>query len=236
MSTEFDRSYGIQPEVHENTRKILIDNLHKPFKSEQLIVAFENLAVKIVNDLEGYDTIVGDDISGRLPTMVISSLATRKRFQLNLGKPRILYYDAGSNLYNHSEICKSNPKVIEEISKDIEKHKSKINKALIVTENIYSGKSMNRLIEIFQEHKIKPDVCTITMCLRDITFPNKLFFGDMYSASGSIFYMNPFLSGVKSVPDSAFSVPDDKIDHQKLHRVAMQNMKLLTNYLWRIIE
>lgn len=214
----------------------LIENIHYPFIDRSLIKAFENLARNLKQDLHKYDTLIGDDISGRLPTLVIASLLRQKRKQMNLTPPKVFFINAGSNL----SYRRSHDETAGKLSVLIKNNKHRSEKALIVTEYIDTGDSVLALLEELKIHDIEPDVCTVSTRSQLERYakeiPGKLIVGAETSAIGVDFFNSVSLSGLRSTDSSpvAERLTDPKrISEANLARVDMQ---LLADYLWGIIE
>lgn len=95
MQELYDSMLRIIPRKHGEGYGHLMEKLHFPFDSEQLMVSFENLSRQLKPHLQSYNAIVGDDISGRLPTLIVARLANRKMTQAGLAKPSVYFINAG---------------------------------------------------------------------------------------------------------------------------------------------
>jgi len=185
----------------------MIENLHPPFNRRDTVEAFENLARKIKPFLHTYNVTIGDDVSGRLPTLVIADLARRKRRELNLPPPFIFLINAGSNLTNYetAEIVK--PKIAEIIKTNKDRYKGKV---LIVTEYACTGYSIGALVDEFLKQNIKPDLCVLGSNadfskIRGLENINIFKGSPKHDGASYAFYGFPRLTGVSSTPGSAYS-------------------------------
>jgi hypothetical protein len=117
------------------------------FKELELLILplIEKLKENI--DKAEYDMLIGDDASGRIPTLILRGIINERS-----GGPEIrTRFVAGGQLRSSAELKDT----IRKIKPEIEK------KALIVTEYISSGKSMEQLSNILKELEISFDIATL---------------------------------------------------------------------------
>jgi hypothetical protein len=218
-------------------RENLIKKLHNPFNREYVVEAFEHLILQLGPLIHEYDTIIGDDVSGRLPTLVIADLARKKRSQMELPSPQVFFINAGSNVKDFDK----SPKTLPLIRDLIKKHASHNRKILIVTEYVATGDSISILADEFRKQNLKPDLCILDSSYDPIIINSladyKIFLGVVKGGCGGQFHNNPSLTGLHSVdysPTAAkylsrYLTKDDIVE-------ARRDMKLLANYLWQTIE
>lgn len=106
-----------------------------------------------------YDMILGDDASGRIPTLVLQKFIAEAYKRDGVKPPETLFYAAGSRRDPEDRDL-----VYKKISEDLKRKKAKIKehkKALIVTEYIASGSSMDEFIKSAKDAGIDCDVATL---------------------------------------------------------------------------
>lgn len=123
-------------------------------KSAEALV--QQLKEKIDN--EEYDMLIGDDVSGRIPTLILRGVINERRHQLSKDKSSQVNeiptkFIVGGRAYDVENT--------EEIIKFLEKIKPQIKKkALLVTEYMDSGKGMDKMARAFNRAGIDFDVAT----------------------------------------------------------------------------
>lgn len=219
-------------------RRGLIDKLNHPFNDKSLVRAFEVLTIRLKPFIHSYDTIIGDDISGRLPTLVIAELARKKRDQMGLMPPQIFFINAGSNVSIPINAEKTLPKI-----RDLIKNHTRVNrKILIITEYVYSGDSISGLANEFRKQNLKPDLCILDS-VADPDFINSLagykkFVGAVGGDSAAPFYLNSWLTGLLSVGCSPIAAKRGAYSYEQEASTiqARRDMKLIAAELWKLIE
>ncbi len=218
-------------------RENIIKKLHNPFNREYVVEVFEHLILQLGPTIHEYDTIIGDDVSGRLPTLVIADLARKKRSQMELPSPQIFFINAGSNVTDFDKSQKTLP-LIRDL---IKKHASNDRKILIVTEYVATGDSISILADEFRKQNLKPDLCILDSSYDPVIINSlkdyKIFLGAVKGGCGGRFHENPSLTGLHSVDCSPtatkflsrFLTKDDIIE-------ARRDMKLIASELWKLIE
>lgn len=224
----------MEKDFEQTERQLLIEKLHPPFNTEACVAAFESLGNQLKDSLHEYDTIIGDDISGRLPTIVFAELAKRKREQLGLTPPQVLYINAGSN-FSNDRLLPESSKQVAELIKSI----AKPTKSLIVTEYIDTGDSISAFVKVLEQLGISTDVCSLSTKDKLYKYqegvPTKLLIGSESSKTGEVFTFNYGLTGLKSTYGSITAEPRSRIDEQGV-KIAKADMSLIADYLWKIIE
>ena len=110
-----------------------------------------------------YNIVIGDDASGRVPTLVLSGLIREINQQDNLEPPKVLFFAAGRR--DSKRIEKKVKRGITEHLLGLEK-KGEINpeksRALIVTEHMDTGKSLEYLTEAVKAAGLSCDAASLT--------------------------------------------------------------------------
>lgn len=178
--------------------RTLVASLEKPmFKiCDELKPGFEN---------QDYGIIVGDDTSGRVPTLAVKGVSDYISEKVGAEKVPTVFLQAGTKVNDED--------IVEQLKARVLPSKDKLGgkKALIVTEYIQSGKSINRLMNIFSTHGVSFDVVSISVSseldLAKLNMPegSKLVLGEITPYSQS-FWKRPELSGLSRKVDSSASV------------------------------
>ena len=214
----------------------MTEKLHPPFNTEAVISAFSNLAEAIKPFLHNYNVIIGDDVSGRLPTLVIANLAGKRRRQMGLSNPSVFFINAGASitLAGRPEIT------LPKIAGIISQHRSPNQNILIVTEFVGTGASLAALANEFRRQGIIPDLCVLNShndpALIDSLKGYRIYCGSSKNNVGSLFYKNTALTGVKSPFTSSIAArllltPDGRAQVIQ----AREDMKTIANEVWEKI-
>lgn len=181
------------------------------FKEPNLIEALVNLVIKLESKLPNYDTILSDDASGRLVSLMLRKIIKNKRAELKKKPPQIFFLATGRHSRGEEEI---NLAVNEFISK---KSKKNLGKTLLVTEFIFKGKSISSIIEILNKNKVDFDLAAVSI-LRDPAtyqdlnkdvkniFQNKFYYGQIGDAAMDIYKTFEY-SGVYKDPSKTSPFP-----------------------------
>jgi adenine/guanine phosphoribosyltransferase-like PRPP-binding protein len=171
-----------------------------PFKAPE---ALARLLLELRDKISDYDTILCDDTSGRLPAIFLKKIMDKKREEQGKNLVRLKFVAAGK-LY--SPLFYKIHEFIKEKNKE-----ENWQKVLVVTDHIFSGESMRKLVDILEEENIDFDVAAITAYrekhdkkyehdpCKDPKILQRLYFGSAISeneASFSPFYQKPRATGV----------------------------------------
>lgn len=160
-------------------------------ESEQLykteVASLEKPMTVIVDQLKpnlesaAYSLIIGDDTSGRLPALVLHQVADVVYERHGLPKMPTVFIQAGRNIED------------EEVRRQVEGLKAKYasktegKKALLVTDYVRSGGTMQRLTELFSQNGINFDVATLDMDEPEETYRQR----GVFSPNTTVFSGNP---------------------------------------------
>jgi adenine/guanine phosphoribosyltransferase-like PRPP-binding protein len=183
----------------------------KNIESGNLIAKFEPLLSKLAPAIKNheYDLIVGDDASGRLPTLVLSSIFKKVYEQDKCELPKTIFLATGRISIDEDEEEKKN-KVIEHLKNLIQQKQINApdpdSRTLLVTEQIHSGGTISRLIEMFQEVGfLNIDVAALATLHKEFyekqefrkKFPQtRLYVGFDQQYGSEVFHKKPSISGV----------------------------------------
>lgn len=180
-----------------------IESIRKPFLS-----LVEKLKESI--DAETYDTLIGDDASGRIPTLALRNVMAERMRQVhpNLSpeedRERLkTYFVAGGRINTNTEGLKE---FFEKIKPTVKK------RALFVTEYIATGESMKRIGEILEKEQIPFDIATLGFVVdqyaqreeevRNFLVRHKIFSGEYTGPTGTPdIYGAHRLAGVEKYPN-----------------------------------
>lgn len=172
------------------------------YKTE--VSTLEEPLLKIAQELKPhleageYSLIIGDDTSGRLPTLVVHNLADYISEHQNLPKLPTVFVQAGRKIgYKHLK------KQVEDL-----KNRYKVpqtSRALVVTESVSSGESINILLDELLTAGIATDLVSVVISGEEeyyrhqelIPEETRLFYGyQEYYATPKI-WSKPTLTGLK---------------------------------------
>jgi hypothetical protein len=166
--------------------------------------AIVNLSFKLKEKLPSYDTIISDDASGRLPSLlfykIINNLKTGTDSEQ---KSAQLFFISGGTLVEDS--IKKEELKLENIKKFLSS--KKLGKVLVVTEFIMTGESMEKIARILDELGVSFDIATISLdrsfnAKKHPAVASRLYFGaettgkTAEGSAGLNFWMQPSYSGV----------------------------------------
>lgn len=113
-----------------------------------------------------YDLIIGDDVSGRLPTLVIGGLFKKIYKKDKISPPQILFLSgSGINTFKEKGELETKATAISQYLRDlIDKKKIKLskNKALLTTESMLGGITANYLSRGIKGAGLSCDIATLS--------------------------------------------------------------------------
>lgn len=222
------------------------DNMEIEKEFESSRAAFEKLSKQLMPALKEhkYNIVIGDDASGRVPTLVLSGLIREINQQDKLKPPKVLFFAAGRR--ESERIKKKVKRGITEYLLGLEK-KGEINpeesRALIVTEHMDTGKSLEYLTEAVKAAGLFCDAASLTseLNIEDYKFNkskklqgSKLYIGEQKEWTPP-FYGSPELSGVvkKERKAKIFSEPTRGVERVEETR---KNTKDMIDHLLRLYK
>jgi len=237
---------GILRNEYDDYVEMLGSEMMNDWRNKTDIVrGLSRLLLELKEKITDYDTILCDDTSGRLPSRFLKYLMDAKHEQENKNPIRLKFVASG----------KTNNPDFDKIHEFVKAKKEEENwgKVLIVTDHIFTGKSMEKLTDILEEENIDFDIASVTVWRekRDPGYQfdpcqnpkilKRLYFGDSVSefdAERPPFYYLPYLTGVTKDPNdrlgSPHSVPSG-LSPAHLNR-ARKDMKMLAEELYKLVE
>lgn len=176
---------------------------------EALREPFFRLTEKLKGDIESgtYDMLIGDDASGRLPTVALRNIFAERMRKLHPDlspeEDRSMlktYFVAGGRPVNHAQYEKVH-EFFQKIAPEVKK------RALVVTEYVATGESIARLGRLLEEENVPFDIATISFMIdgldersadvKDFFMRHKIFAGEhVTNASAPAVYEQHHLAGV----------------------------------------
>ena len=164
-------------------------------------------------DQGSYDLIVGDDASGRIPTLILRNVIKEIYHDKGFQIPYTAFV-AGSRFIHEPRIPEKTEQLTQRIKKVGEWHDGS-NRALIVTDTIGGGLSLKPLYDALRENNIEYDIATLSLAhMPEMTdemrerveqsMGGKLYFG--HTGVPRI-YGRHDLAGVEKTPEEVFARP-----------------------------
>lgn len=104
------------------------------------------LAIELKDRLPEYDTVLSDDASGRIPSLILKDLIDRKREGVQRSKSRI-YFIAGGKKMDAAAVRSF-----------LSEKKAGLGKTLLVTDYIASGKSIDAIAAMLEDEHVDFDI------------------------------------------------------------------------------
>lgn len=228
-------------EENELLKKVDFDKLKaelrvlgRNFEDNRPLESLARLLIRTKENLSGYDSIVSDDTSGRLISLIFRNIIDRKRSKNE--KEPIKAFFVGS-LDDRKELFQD----------FLKKNKDNLGRTLLVTEFIKTGESIKPIAEALKEEKIDFDLGAVSVAgvlgdteLYPPVIRDHLYFGGM-NDSGSGFHGLQALSGVeKSMEDTFFPQAlwksgDERYDQESIN-AAREDVKMVAEEFYKLVE
>lgn len=145
-----------------------IEQDKKEYHSEDFRIAepyFDRLVAELLPAIRSheYSTIVGDDSSGRVATLVLRKFIAEAYKRDGVESPKTIFYAGGYTKDPRGGRDYKNPKVFDAIAEDFKKVKKDSGKVLIVTEYIIRGATMDNLVFALAQSGAECEVATLAM-------------------------------------------------------------------------
>ncbi len=125
------------------------------------VASIEEPMVKICNELAPnfakgtYGLIVGDDTSGRLPTLAIRAVGSQISMREGASVPTTVFLQSGRYIERDFEVEKQFAQRVLNQEEVFDK------KTLLVTDYIKTGKTLKRLVELFKTNGVSFDIAAV---------------------------------------------------------------------------
>ncbi len=204
-----EQTKSIEAPIGENSRNKAegfeypeIEELREPIQE-----IIKQLRSKIEKGEYGY--VVGDDASGRIPALIVSSFLKKVYEEKGLGSPKTFFFATGRS--NTTDV---NDWKLAEIAKSVEDFfetnpdNNRNNKVLLVSEYIATGQSLGIICDALKKEKIAYDIATVSSAFPDDVEDTQdrlgaTIYDGVYSSLPSVYsnlpsvYSKKYISGVQ---------------------------------------
>ncbi|MBT6691200.1 hypothetical protein HOB10_02630 [Candidatus Parcubacteria bacterium] len=135
------------------------------FKVQEIIEELRDPLSKIIEQVlekikQGkYGLIIGDDASGRIPTIILSRFMNKVSNHLNTAKPKVGFFTGSSGLT--SKQIESKKEAIKESVDKSDVDLGDDNEVLVVTDTVATGASVAPIFQALKEMGVNTEVATI---------------------------------------------------------------------------
>ncbi len=199
---DFDK---LQSKLNKKSVFLLDRDLY--FNEEDLFLkALARLIYELKPNIEEYDTILSDDASGRLVSLLIRKIANEARKFLDKKPIKAFFIASGRRFddYNKEQLGWQEREMA--VKKFLIENSHKFGKTLVVTEQIVEGQSIEILAPLLQDAGIKFDVAAASVAetafrhgvdyfLRE-KFNSQLYYGEVGNHAAVAQYNTPEAMGV----------------------------------------
>ncbi len=187
-----------------SVESMAIGELHAPLR---------NIFVQLHEHIDkgDYQLIIGDDASGRTPTLIVEKALKKISQTRGLPEPKVLFFAGSRAMEMAKEIKAKKEGIVKEIDRAERNWKKDWDhtRALIVTDTIGTGVSLKPLCDALKEYNISYDIATIGLMGNRETL-GKFLGGRVVDGDSSrsipLIYSSP-QSGVRKNPLDIFSKP-----------------------------
>ncbi|MFH0892619.1 MAG: hypothetical protein V1867_07665 [Candidatus Falkowbacteria bacterium] len=197
-----------------------------------IIKALARLVFELKDRLAYYDTILSDDASGHILSLILRDVIKKKKESLGQKGPQTFFIACGRH-----ESKKFESKVEEFV---ISKKKN-MGRALLVTEYIDSGRSITSVVKMLEKNNIDFDVASLSAEYRlngegyRKELKRHLIVGEDGSNTGLGFYSTGFTGVKKGKKPSAHPIIDGDDKREDVVN-ARKDAKLIAEELYKLTE
>ena len=218
--------------------KTLVDKLEIEFQKPLAVVeALARLVLELKDELPNYDTILSDEVSGRIPSLLLGNILEKVREREGKKEPNTYFISAGRH---------ADPRIESYVDKFIKKKKNKFGKTLLVTEFIDTGNSIEKITNILTEQDVDFNIASVSISekLREATKKTnlskesikKLRVGKEESYIGLEFYAKEFIGVEKTASsNNAYPVANIFRNQEKVNKVR-KDMETVADELYKLTE
>jgi hypothetical protein len=219
----------------EISRKIdaalLSDALEKmgveEYNQEEVIKSYGRLVLELADRLSGYNTIISDDASGRIPSLVFYELIKEEREKRDRSSPNIYFVAGGRHISSAKK---------DSIFDFLKGKKEIAGKTLLITEHVQTGQSIKFLMETLESIGINFDAISISTEGEVKNRLNKeLIFGGMRNEGVKAHYKREQQSGVFKSPNSPSPHPQKSKWTLNTVREAREGIKTFAGELSKLL-
>ncbi|OGZ59599.1 MAG: hypothetical protein A3A00_00790 [Candidatus Spechtbacteria bacterium RIFCSPLOWO2_01_FULL_38_20] len=196
-----------------------------PPSSESAIWYLARLVLELRERVLQYDTILSDDASGRLPSLLLRKIINRAR-DANIP----IYFLAGGH---------GIPRRAEQIEAFLKKKKGELGKVLLVTEYVFTGLSMTNLTDILKKVGIVFDVASVVVS-GTTKYEGNIIYGNM--GGSDAFFYNKTESGVSKYGER--DTAEEDLAHPQRHytedskeeRLVREDLDIIAQELVKLLD
>lgn len=227
-----DEDYDEYREGRTQDLKVLIDKLSSKvfIERNETIPALERLVTELKDQIPKYDSIISDDASARLVSLLLRKIIDEKRKEIKRS-PTQTFFVAGGR-HNSSQTN-------NQIKKFIAEKKEGLGASLLVTEHIQTGHSILPLIKILEDQEIDFDLAAVSIAHPPAEYSEDIQRHLRYGSVGGAglgFYDEPQIVGVikgeKKDPHPIRATTADP----ELMKEAREDINLVANELVKLVD
>lgn len=203
----------------------------RPFSDKDVIEAFRSLVEKLGEKLSTYDTMLSDDASGHLISLVLREIINEARKKTGLESIKTYFLASGRH---DSDVT------MQKIQTFLEGKRPDIKKALLVTEFISSGRSIEKLTTILDALKIPFDLASLSIDNEPNSYGAQIYSRLNYgqkSRVGMAFFGQTLLTGIEKNAGGGTPHPiKDKVNLRAAILATRRDVKKLAKVLISLID
>jgi len=221
----------------------ILSKLKSNFWDKDSVVAIGMLITKLRDSILDYDTIISDDASGRIPALIIKKIIDRRRQELGLPESIPISFIASGRFNNVSAKLEAG----RVLSSFFEQRGTALGRALVVTEFIATGGTIERLAKIMENQGVDFQIAAVSASYdekhyADACFENMIC-GKYSESSGAQFHSIQRYTGVRkirTISDSGGIISAHPIKAEDYSprdvRMARRDVKVLADALYPLVR
>lgn len=177
-------------------------------KRGQVIKELGRLVVELRERVDRYNTIISDEASGRLVSLIFEKMVNKRREEKEREKAK-LYFLA---LYSREDAEKLG--VVEKIDKFIKQKKNELGRVLVVSELAQTGEHLIEFLDILKKNEVDYDAAIVSIAeakTLKILSQYNVIYGGKSKAGLSFYSQNEYLGVTKDYLTD--SIHPRRIDH-----------------------
>jgi hypothetical protein len=180
-----------------------------------------------------YDTIISDDASGRLPSLLLRKIINYANERLGKAPVKTIFITGVRKVPDSYRTL-----VINEKAKFIAKEALSFGRALLVTEYIGTGRSIRVLIDLLEKEDVIFDIAAVSICHPPAKYPkeirDRLLYG-VVGDCGTDFYTRSDFSGVRNQGPQSFIHPVTDKGYPSKKRMVRNGINVIAEELSKLI-